>query len=239
MQAPVFAVVGQRLVARIDDGAVKLHPLVNVVHDVIRALTDLERDRALRGRRLEIERERIRLPDAARAREDLARGEKREQRPEDGRTELRLPFHEIILMATEGRAGVMVDIVLDEGNPLRHPERVQTRLEKLIAGEVVGDEVAEMNALRRGILEVSHIEVNAATVEQETAVAGRFFVIAIMQVDRARARLAKEMVLDARRPAFRPAATGAARDETTVLRLNPYDPIHPSLLSAPGGICQA
>ena len=45
MEAPVFAVVGERLVPRVDDRAVELHPLVNVVYDVVRALAELEVDR--------------------------------------------------------------------------------------------------------------------------------------------------------------------------------------------------
>ena len=49
MQPPIFAIIGQRLVARIDDGAIELHPLVDVVHDVIGALADLEIDLRLRA----------------------------------------------------------------------------------------------------------------------------------------------------------------------------------------------
>ena len=68
MQPPVFPVIGQRLVARVDDGAIELHPLINVVDDVIGALAQLEIDLALRLRRLEIERQWVRLPNAPRAR---------------------------------------------------------------------------------------------------------------------------------------------------------------------------
>jgi DNA-binding transcriptional LysR family regulator len=41
VQAAVFARVGQRFVARVDDGAVELHPLEQVVVDVIGPLADL------------------------------------------------------------------------------------------------------------------------------------------------------------------------------------------------------
>ena len=67
------------------------------------------------------------------------------------------------------------------------PERFQGRLEKLVAGEVVGHDIAQMQALRRSVLDVAHVEIEPAAIEQETAVAGRFLVVAIMQVDRARA----------------------------------------------------
>ena len=53
MQPPIFAVVRERLVARIDDRAVELHPLIDVVDDVIGPLAELEidRGRALRAAR--------------------------------------------------------------------------------------------------------------------------------------------------------------------------------------------
>ena len=44
MEPAILSVIGQRLVARIDDGAVELHPLVNVVDDVIGALAELKID---------------------------------------------------------------------------------------------------------------------------------------------------------------------------------------------------
>ena len=47
MEPAIFSVIGQGLVARIDDGAIKLHPLINVVHDVIGALTELKIDLGL------------------------------------------------------------------------------------------------------------------------------------------------------------------------------------------------
>ena len=122
MQPPIFPIIGQRLVARIDDGAIELHPLVNVVDDVIGALAELEIDLALRLRRLEIERQRIRLPDAPRAGENLARREKGQQGSENRRRELRLASHQIILVATERRAGVMVDVVLDERDAVLRAE---------------------------------------------------------------------------------------------------------------------
>ena len=119
MQPPIFAIIGQRLVARIDDGAIELHPLVDVVHDVIGALADLKIDLRLRLRHFEIECERIRLTDPARAGEKLSRRKKREKRSQDRRSELRFAPHQIILVATKSRAGVMIDIVFDEADAIR------------------------------------------------------------------------------------------------------------------------
>ncbi|HEY2614544.1 MAG TPA: hypothetical protein VGI42_02445, partial [Chthoniobacterales bacterium] len=61
MKSAIFPVIRQGLIPRIDDGAVELDPLINVVHDVIRALADLKINVDLGLRELEIERERIRL----------------------------------------------------------------------------------------------------------------------------------------------------------------------------------
>ena len=79
MQPAILPIIRQRLVPRVDDRAVKLHPLIDVVHDVIGALTDLEINLRFLLRKLEIERERICLTDPARAGENLARGEEGEQ----------------------------------------------------------------------------------------------------------------------------------------------------------------
>ena len=65
-------------------------------------------------RRLEIERQRIRLTDSTRASEDLSRRQKRQQRAENWRRELRLSLHEVILVTAKRGSGVMVYIVLDE-----------------------------------------------------------------------------------------------------------------------------
>src|SRR4051812_13662864 len=103
MEAAIFPVIGQRLIPRVDDGAVELHPLINVVHDVVGPLAELEFNRDLRLRQLEIERERVGLPYPAGAGENLAGREKSEQGAEHRRRELRLAFHEIILVAAESR----------------------------------------------------------------------------------------------------------------------------------------
>src|SRR5213080_5526196 len=113
MQPAIFSVISQRFVARVDNGAIELHPLINVVHNVIGALTELKIDLGLRSRRLEIEREWIRLTDAPRASEDLTRRQESQQRSEDRGRELRLPFHQIMLVAAKCRSGVMIHVVLD------------------------------------------------------------------------------------------------------------------------------
>jgi hypothetical protein len=80
MQPAILAVIGQRFIAGIDDRAVELHPLINVVHNVVGALRNLETDRLIVAAVVELESERVGLADAARAGENLAGGKERQQR---------------------------------------------------------------------------------------------------------------------------------------------------------------
>src|SRR5262249_28102126 len=114
VESPVFSVIGQRFISSVNDCAIELHPLINVVHDVIRSLADLEINRLFACGNFEIESERIRLPNPARAGENLASGQESEQSAERRRSELRLASHQIILVATESGPGVMIDVVLDK-----------------------------------------------------------------------------------------------------------------------------
>jgi hypothetical protein len=91
-----------------------LHPLIDVVYDVIGTLAKLKIDVRLRLRRLKIERERIRLADATRPGKYLPCRQKSQQRSENWRRELRLAFHQIILVATKRGTGVMIDVVFNK-----------------------------------------------------------------------------------------------------------------------------
>src|SRR5260370_1547226 len=42
MKPPIFPVIRQRLIACVDDGAIELYPLIDVVDDVIGTLTELK-----------------------------------------------------------------------------------------------------------------------------------------------------------------------------------------------------
>ena len=44
MKPAIFSVIGQRLIPRVDDRAIELHPLIDVVHDVIGPLAKLKMD---------------------------------------------------------------------------------------------------------------------------------------------------------------------------------------------------
>src|SRR5205085_10891188 len=118
MQTTELAVVSQWLVTRVNDRAIELHPLVNVVDDVISSLADLEPQRRRIWRQIKIESEWMSLADASRPGVDLSCREKTKQRSEHYRRELCLATHQVVLVTAKSGAGVMVDIVFDEGNAI-------------------------------------------------------------------------------------------------------------------------
>src|SRR5438270_8045919 len=100
MEPAILPVIRQRFISRIDDGAVELHPLVNVVHDMVGTLAELELNRHFRLRQLEVECERVSLSDPASAGENLPGREKGQEGAEDRRSELRLALHQIVLVTS-------------------------------------------------------------------------------------------------------------------------------------------
>jgi hypothetical protein len=112
VEPPIFSVVRQGFVARVDNRPVKLDPLINIVNDMIRPLADLEWDMTRPVGNLEVECERIGLPDSTRAGKDLSSGQECEERSQDLGCELGFSPHQIIFVTPKGSAGVMVDIVL-------------------------------------------------------------------------------------------------------------------------------
>src|ERR1700730_3411871 len=71
-----------------------------------------------------------------------------------------------------------------------------------------------------------HVEVKAATIQKKTAVARRFFVIPIVQIDSANMTLTKEMVFNLYRPRISLALSLILRDQTTVFSLEASYPVH-------------
>jgi len=61
VEAAILAVIGQRLVAHIDDRGLNA-PLINVIYDVIGALRNLEVDRLIVSAMIEFEGKRIACP---------------------------------------------------------------------------------------------------------------------------------------------------------------------------------
>src|SRR6266481_7708453 len=88
MSPPELAIVRQRFIPRINDGAIKLHPLVDVVHDVIGSLANLKSHRSCARRQIKIKSERMRLTDPSRSGINLPGREKAQQCPQHRRREL-------------------------------------------------------------------------------------------------------------------------------------------------------
>src|ERR1035438_9642451 len=124
-------------------------------------------------RRLKVERERVGLPDASGAGEDLSGRKEREQRPQHRRSELRFALHQIILVAAKGGAGVMIDVILDERYLVGDAKSLQRRLQQIFPRQLVGHEIAQMQAFGRRVFDVPHIEIKTAAVEKESAIARR------------------------------------------------------------------
>ena len=232
MQAAILAVIGQRLVAGIDDRAVELHPLINVVHDVVGALRNLEVHGLIVAAVVELEGERIGLADAARSRENLPRRQKRQQCGQHLRGELRAAFHQVVLVASKRCTRVMVDVVLHERHPVGDGHALQRVLQDAIARMIERNHVAQADAFGRRVLDVPHVEIQPAAVEQEPAVAGRFLVIAIVQVDRPESRDFEQMVLDADGERVGTALAVIAAHQTAILGFQPDDPVHKSFRAA-------
>src|SRR3954447_4623991 len=83
-----------------------------------------------------------------------------------------------------------------------------------------------MQAFRRRILDVSHVEIKPAAIEQKSAIARRFLVITVMQIDRSRGRPAEEIILNLRRPKLRVSVRLIVAQQTAVLCFDANDTIH-------------
>ena len=109
--------------------------------------------------------------------------------PEQPRAELQLALHQIIFVAAKGRAGVVIAVVLGEGDILARAEFFERGLQQGVAGEVISHRIADGAALGRRVFRVAHVDVESAAVQQKAAVTRRLFVVAIVQVDHAGSRL--------------------------------------------------
>jgi len=198
---------------------------------VISALAQLETDMAFRLRRLEIEGQWVRLPDAARASENLTCRHERQQRSENRWRELGLASHEIILVTPEGRPGVMVHIVFDERDAVLRAESNQRRLQQVIPGQLVRDKIVQMQTLRGCVLDVTHIEIEPTAVEEKSAIARWFLVVAVMKIDCTGVGLAKEIILDLRRPKLGIHVRFVFTEKTAVFGFDSYNAIHGNQLT--------
>ena len=88
-------------------------------------------------------------------------------------------------MAAERRIRLVIHIVLDQEATIRQSGIFQGLLQNAIAGPIGGHEIDQSGAFRRGVLEMSHVQINPAGIGQEAAVAGWFVVPAMMKIQHA------------------------------------------------------
>jgi hypothetical protein len=188
--------IGEGFVAGIDDGAIELHPLEEFVIDVIGALAELEKGMGAGAEMVAAVFGTEGGADAAGAGEEGAEGEEGEDGEDIGLGEGSGTSEEVIFVAAEGGAGVVVDVVADETGAGSEIEILEGLLDQQITGAVIGDEVVKGQALGGAIFEVAHIDIGASAVEEEAAVARGFIPIPLEDVGKAVALMFEEPVSD-------------------------------------------
>ena len=136
MQSTIFPIVGEGLIAGIDDCPIELHPLVDVIHDVISPLADLEIHVTRPIGQFEIRSERIRLSNPAGTSKNLTGRQERQKRRQYFWSELRFPVHQIIFVAAECRTGVVIDVVLEKGDLIFDAHFCERPIEEKVAGNI-------------------------------------------------------------------------------------------------------
>ena len=116
MQAAVQSPIGQRLVARVDDRATELDPLVDLGDDVVGPLRELESNAFVLGTAV-LENIRV-ATDSAGTSEYLARDEKGQHSRQQHLRKRHLPPHEVVFVAAKSSPCVVVDIVLEKGRAI-------------------------------------------------------------------------------------------------------------------------
>jgi hypothetical protein len=101
-------------------------------------------------------------------------------------------------------------------------------VEQVVPGQLVSDKIVQMQAFRRRVLDVSHVEIKTPAIKEKTAVARGLLVIPVMQIDRARLGFAKQVVFDLCRPKLGIGVRLFFAQKTAVFGFNSDDPIHRS-----------
>ena len=155
MNTAVLIRVGQWFISCIHNGAILLHPFEKVIHDIIRALRELEREeRLLREAMVRSSRhdESIHLnpgilggrrADTSGPRKNLSGDQKGHKGPEAAPRKGKASRDEIVLVRSKRRVGFMIHIVLDQRNRVSQTEILNRTLQQLIACAVRGHHIAE------------------------------------------------------------------------------------------------
>src|SRR5947207_9362717 len=96
----------------------------------------------------------------------------------------------------------------------------------MVAGDVVRHHITQKQALRRGILDVAHVEIEAAAIQEETTVARRFLIIPVMEIDRAGFLLPEKKIFDLYRPGVGMHTPVFSTDKATIFCFDSGDAIH-------------
>src|SRR5712671_1922885 len=83
-----------------------------------------------------------------------------------------------------------------------------------------------MQTFRRRVLNVPHVEVKTTAVQEKSAIARRFLVVAVMQIDRPGVGFAEQIIFDLRRPKFGIHVRLVFAEKTTVLGFDSNNSIH-------------
>src|SRR5262249_44335506 len=97
-----------------------------------------------------------------------------------------------------------------------------------------------MQAFRRRVLDVTHVKVETAAIEKKSSVSRWFFVVPVVQIDRASIRLSEEIVLNLRWPQLRIDVRFVFTYKAAIFGFDSNDPIHRSQLrteSRFGSVC--
>ena len=124
-----------------------------------------------------------RASDAPRPGEHLTGDQKRHQWTEAAPGKGKLPRDEIVFMRAERRIGLVIDIVLDERHRLVQPQRPHRILNNPIPCTIRGHKIRQGRALRRGIFQMPHIDVDTARIGQKPPVARRLVMTTMVKIE--------------------------------------------------------
>ncbi len=174
-----------------------LHPLEEIVLDVIGALADLKQGRLLAREDFASESAGADRPDTACAGVQNAQRQEGQQGKDVFLVEQRPAIEGIIFVAPERRARVVVHIVANETDLALQLQRADGLLHEQIAGAVVTHDIEGAGAFGRAVFQVAHVDINPPPVEEKAAVPRRFVPVPIMEVDEAVAIVFEQPVADA------------------------------------------
>src|SRR5690349_23067869 len=141
MQPAVLAGIGQRFIAGVDNGAIELHPFKQVVVDVIGALADLEMVVRARADQVAAQLRSRSRSNPAGTDIKLPERKKSQQRQYIGLGQRSGTAHQIIFMATESGARVVLDVVADEADLFSQAQVLNGLDENGVASAVVAQHV--------------------------------------------------------------------------------------------------